>query len=166
MGLAQLCSDLLQSGVRFEKSGILSHTQHMTGCVVVWHESTLPVCQVLPGRSCKEAIIRDFQYVGIAQAASAHAGPTQDHNAIEDAYLLNAKTADGRCPEELADVPVAAGEIPVPVALAPFQDQYAVTLLGEAHGGDTAAKARPDDYVVKGFLRSFSHGPVPGLPLM
>ncbi len=149
---------LLHQDVLGGLDGIAHDPEHAPGQVVIRKELIFPA-EPADARPLEEDVGRDIERIGVIEAPAADPGAGQDEDPVQQAQAPGAVEAERGKPKELAQVPIAAGEFVGVPALAGFDDADRVALLGQPHGGDAAAEARPDDQIIENELVRLVHFP-------
>jgi hypothetical protein len=111
-----------------------------------------PICQALPSGFLEGFPWWLHQDVCVSEAASPNPTAVQHPKIPEWADLQDAKTTQRRRPQILEDVPVRLRKVFVVETLTTFQDQHGIAFFRQAHSGNAAAKTRPNDDEIIGFV--------------
>src|SRR5438128_8812033 len=103
--------------------------------------------------------------VRVNEASAADAGTGADEDVTQQSQTQDAMAKDLRHPQRAPNVPVGERKILGREALSRLENGNSIALLGQAKGGDRAAKPRADDqYVVSGDQLHGRHAPPTAQP--
>jgi glycerate 2-kinase len=108
----------------------------------------------IPGGILEKLLWRREQGIGIDEASATYAYATENKDLFEEAKLLEAEATEDWGPEKFWKIPVGLGKVLWMESFTFFQDEDAVALFREPHGGYAAAESGTNDDVI---VDNFSH---------